>query len=223
MIFIWLVAGCALVVAAFFIPGVHGDIWQSVDTAGIAAAIYLFALIAFTTRRPFPVKSGIIIWVAFFVCLSAITSGWKSLEAHSRTERDQKREIVGDITRSSTYAEIQPELLRVLKLYHQQNGGHPKEPIGKFFRRLYPEVAPGSGFSRELITERPGRELLSAAGKIYEYVPVIDDSQIVIFAQHSQMIGRNEKFKNFNGLLTYGKIQAHWILTAKGVLYASDN
>jgi len=222
MIFIWLVAGCAVVVTAFFIPSKSGDIWQSVDAAGIAAAVYLLALAGFTTRKPFPLRSRALALIAVVLCLAAMTFSWKSLEGHSRWEREQNRRIVSDFARGSAYAEIQPEMLNVLKLYHHQT---PKtaETIGDFFRRMYPSVTPGSGFSRELRSEDPGQDIPPVSSKIYMYVPVISDSEVVIVAQHSQAIGRDEKFKNFNGLLTHGKVQGRWTLTRKGVRYESEN
>ena len=147
---------------------------------------------------------------------------WKSLEEQSRWGRDQNRRVVADIARGSAYAEIQPELLNILKLYHRQNG-HPAETIGGFFHRMYPTVTPGSGFARELRSDESGRDLPPVPSRIYVYVPVIDDSEIVLVAQHSQVNGLDEKFKNFNGLLTRGKVQCRWTLSAKGVKYESEN
>ncbi len=210
MMILWLVIGVTLVTVAFFLPGKNIELWPSINAAGFAAAIYLAALVAYTMRKPFPVRTRVITRVIFLATSVATVFGWIGSNTQSHWQRNKLLQIRGVIARGIIMPEMQRSLLDVLKIYYQQDFKQ-KEPLGQIIQRIY---APGT----------VGTNIHKAWGKgdsTMVYVASVSNSEVVLIGQEMNVRGRNPEFKNYNGRV--GMIQERATLTAKGVKYESEN
>ena len=210
MVLIWLLVGIIAVSIAFFLPGASLDPWVSLRPAEIVSAVFLIALVAYTTRKPFPLKQRIFSWVLVAILLVGGTVF--SNDSHQRTswQKNQLIKILGVIQHGILMNEMPGPLLASLKKYHQQPQRNRK-PIGEVFKEMKPGV-------------KVGDNIYVAAGEgdsLAIYVASLTKDEVVLVGQPAWGKGRSPDFTNFNG--RKGLVQVRATLTQKGVTYESEN
>jgi len=211
MIVIWLLVGIIAVTFAFFLPGNSTDLWPSMDTAGIAASLYIVALLIYTFRPPFPTRTRIIAGVCSIIFLCCITVTWIFSEDQSYYQRNQLLSIKSTIARGIAVSEVPNDLIVVLERFHAQ-GNAKKATLGQIYRQTYPYAAVQSNIHRS-------HELWDSS--MVQTLTVLTDTEIVIVTQDRIARGRDPLFENTNG--QKGTIQEKFILTAQGVRHESEN
>ena len=209
MVLLWLTCGFVLVSVAFFIPGNQAEVWPNLNYAGIAALLYLLALVGYTMRRPFGRKAQIAIWAATVITLAALGMHWTGMDATSHWQQKTLLSIREVIGRGIILAEVPENLLTVLDKYYHQKG--KKGTLQQVFLNEYPGSKVGDNI------HKPSHDRDS----LYVYVASLSDTMIAVAAQEMHVKGRNPSFKNFNGRA--GMIQERYSLTLKGVSHESEN
>ncbi|MBI3006119.1 MAG: hypothetical protein HYY49_11995 [Ignavibacteriales bacterium] len=210
MMFLWLIVGLVLVTIAFFLPGSPQDVWPNLNLAGIVAAIYILALIAYTLRSPFGKKAQAIVWIITLLTLPALGMFWTGMDTTSHWQHNKLLSIREMIGRGIIAAEVSDTLLSVLDEYHNQKGGK-KTTLHQVFQRRYPRVMVGDNIH---LPGYPGDSLRI-------FMSSLSDDAIMLDAQEMYVKGRDPAFKNFNGRT--GMVQERYTLTAKGVHHESQN
>jgi hypothetical protein len=209
MMLLWLVVGIVLVATAFFIPGESIELWPSLNASGIAAGIYLVALVAYTMRAPFPRKTRIVTWACFLLTSGAVLIAWTGMDSTSHWQRRTLVEIRRTIGQGIMQATIRDTLFRVLELYYAQEP-KKKESVGLIFQQLHPGMRAGTHFPPEYEGAQPTT-----------FIGAVSDHEIVLVGQEMYVKGRDPGFKNYDGKT--GMLQARATLTEKGLKYESEN
>jgi len=209
MAFIWFVAGVVVVTAVFFLAGESLDPWPALDAAGVVAAVYLLALVIFTTRKPFPVKSRIIILLFCVGFLLAAGSFSTTFRETTAWQKNQLLKILGVIQHGIIDSQMPDPLLATLEKYHRQPS--KKKTIGQIFKEVVPDVTIGKDIYK--------RDAESDSLRIF--VAGLTDDEVVLIGQATWGKGRSPEFKNYDG--KSGMVQERAVLTAKGVTYDSQN
>jgi hypothetical protein len=207
---LWIIIGTAIVTATFFLTGTIADPWQAVNNAGLAAAVYLLILIAYSMRKPFPLWIRAGTYVAFVVLGTAIFSAWTTMDEQSHWQRNQLLKIQSVITRGVVANELHATyLLPVFETYHRQESVK-RTPIGELFRAAHPEAKQGMNIRKEIEHD-----------SVMVYLTEFSNDTVVLIGQSMYSRGADPDFKNYNGRV--GMIQARAILTEKGVTYEQEN
>ena len=209
MVFLWLICGFVVVSAAFFIPGNQAEVWPNLNYAGIAALLYLLALIAYTLRKPFGRKAQIAVWAATFVTLGALGVHWTGMDSTSHWQHEKLLSIRAVIGRGIIQAEVPDQLLTVLDSFHHQKG--KRATLQQVFLSKNPGAKVGDN------VHKPNFERDS----LRVFISSLSDTMIALTAQEMYVKGRDLSFKNFNGRT--GMVQERFTLTAKGVRHESEN
>ena len=210
MVLIWLLVGIVAVSLAFFLPGQSIDPWVSLRPGEIVSAVFLVALVAYTTRKPFPAKQRIFSWVLVVVLLGGSLVLSNNLRETTTWQKDKLIEILGVIHRGIFLAEMPGPLLESLDKYYKQPE-RGRKPIGEVFREIKPSVKVGDNI-------RP-QDLDQDSLKIF--VASITPDEVVLVGQPSWGKGRDPDFDNYDG--RKGLVQERATLTVKGVTYESEN
>jgi hypothetical protein len=208
---IWLLVGIIAVTIAFFLPGNSTDLWPSMNAAGIVAVLYILALLIYTLRHPFPIRTRIIAGICSIIFLFCITVTWILSEDQSYYQRNQLLSIKSTIARGIAISEVPTDLIEVLERFHAQ-GNTKKATLGQMYQQTYPYATVQSNIHRS-------HELWDSS--MVQTLTVLTDTEIVIMAQDRIARGRNPLFENTNG--QRGTIQEKFILTAQGVCHESEN
>jgi len=211
MIVKWLLVGITIVTIAFFLPGNSPELWPSMDTAGIIAVLYIAALIIYTLRHPFPVRTRIIAGICSIVVLGFIITTWITLENQSYWQRETLLSIRSEIGRNCILPEVPNDLIEVLELFHTQ-GKVKNTTLGQIFQKTHPHATVRSNIHQ---SHEPWDTSMVCT------LTVLTDTQIIVVAQDRYARGRNPLFENTNG--KKGTIQEKFILTAQGVSHESEN
>ena len=210
MIFLWMLGGIIVVSLAFFLPDQSIDLWQSLDAAGIAAVIYIVALLVYILCNPIPAKHRIILGAVALLSMIGLSTHWVGM--YSTTHWQQKRILENKslVIRGIMISDAPIKLLSVLEEYQEQ-GKIKKLSPGKIFLKKYPQAHIGSNV------------YVSPMGddSIKIFVTALSDSAIVLTASHTFAQGRTADFLPYWG--RKGTIQERYILTEKGVRHESDN
>jgi len=209
MLLLWLICGFVLVSVAFFIPGDQAEVWPNLNSAGIAAFLYLLALVGYTMRKPFGRKAQITVWAATLVTLGALGMHWTGMDSMSHWQQKTLLSIREVIGRGIIRAEVPESLLTVLDTFHHQKG--KKATLQQVFMNQYPGTKVGDNI------HKPNHETDS----LRVYVSSLSDTLIAVTAQEMYVKGRERSFKNFNERV--GMVQERFTLTAKGVRHESEN
>ena len=210
MIFIWLIVGIAVVSAAFFFPGFSTDLWPNIDSAGVAAVLYLCALLVYVFRDVKERKPRFIAWGVFFVVAVFGITAWSNFRATTRWQHDLLLQIQQRITRGIIIDELPKPLLATLVAYHQQDSKKPRS-IQATFQALFPNRSVGKNF----------REAMWEGDKLTSYVALMNDTSVVLIGCGGYSKGRDPKFKNFDG--STGIMQLRATLTKGGMAYEWQN
>ncbi|HLA69849.1 MAG TPA: hypothetical protein VJN65_09105 [Bacteroidota bacterium] len=210
MAYIWFVVGAVVVSAVFFLTGKSLDPWPGLDAATIVAAVYLLALSVYTTRKPFPLKSRIV--VLLFCVGFVVAAGSFSMKFRETTawQKSQLLKILGVIQKGMLNSQLPDHLLATLEKYHRQPA--KKKTIGQVFK----EVVPGATIGKNIYRQEGGE---SDTLKIF--IAGIADDEVVLIGQGTWGKGRSPEFKNYDG--KSGMVQERAVLTVKGVTYESQN
>ena len=210
MMILWLLGGIVIVTVAFFLPGQNAELWSQINSAGLAGALYILALVVFTTRTPFPKKQRIVAWICTAVLGGAMMVWWTGMDSTSHWQRDRLREIRGVISRGVIQGVVPRTLIQSLEFYHKQ-GSKKKETLGQIFRKLNPQDLPGSNVY----------VATSPSDSLSVIVQTLESDRVILVAQEAYVPGRNAEFINYDGRL--GRVQERFTLTEKGVSHESEN
>lgn len=211
MILRWLVAGTVLLVAAYFIPGIHTDPWVNLNAAGAVAAVYLLALLLYTIREPISPNTRVFAWVISLIIMGGIVAAWTGFDKTSHWQKEKLLQIREVVRRGVILYNVPFELLLpTLDAYYGQ-GTKKKETLGQVFRRLHPEAAVGVNMYKP----KWERDSLSII------VQTLSDSIIVVIAQEAYVTGKSPSFQNLHGKV--GMVQEKYILTERGMSRESEN
>jgi hypothetical protein len=202
--------GIILVSLAFVLPGRTVEVWPSLNAAGIAALIYIIALLAYILRNPIPVKHRIIVGVLAFISVIALGAYWTGMRNTTQWQQSRLLEIKSLGVRGIMISDAPIKLLSVLEDYHAQ-GKTKKLSLAEIFLHKYPQAAIGSN----IFTSFGGEDSLRI------FVTTLSDSVVVLTASHAYARGRTADFLPYWG--RKGTIQERYILTEKGVRHESDN
>jgi hypothetical protein len=210
IILVWLVSGIVFVSVAFFIPSKSTELWPQFYAGGIAAIIYLIALLLYAVRKPVSIKARIIATACSIITLGALIFSSIQMDNQSHWQADKLMQIRGIIGRGTMTCMIPQPLFKTLKVFHEQ-GLIKKETIAQIFQRLNDNASVGSNI------HKPENE-----GDILKiFVQSLEPDRVVLVSQETFVKGRNPEFNNYNG--QKGMIQERCILTAMGIKYESEN
>jgi hypothetical protein len=210
ILLLWIVGGIIFVSIAFFIPSSSTELWPQFYTAGVAAIVYLIALLIYAVRKPVSIKARVIAIVCFGFTLGGITFSSIQMDSNAHWQINKIMQIRGIIGRGTmTYMMPQP-LFKTLKVFHEQRS-IKKETIAQIFQRLNDNVSVGSNIYKP---EYEGDIL-----KIF--VKALEPDRVELVSQETFVKGRNPQFNNYNG--QKGMIQEKCVLTARGITYESEN
>ncbi|MGB2869119.1 MAG: hypothetical protein WBD36_11755 [Bacteroidota bacterium] len=210
MMVLWLLGGIVVVTVAFFLPGQYAELWSQINSAGLAGALYVLALVAYTTRTPFPKKQRVVAWICTAVLGGAIVVWWTGMDSTSHWQRDRLHEIRVVTSRGVIQGVVPRTLIQSLELYHKQ-GSKKKETLGQIFRKLNPQALPGSNIH---VATFPNDSLSVV-------VQVLENDRVTLVAHEAYVPGRKAEFINIDGRL--GRVQERFTLTEKGVSHESEN
>jgi hypothetical protein len=207
---VWILAGCVLVTAVFFLAPQGPDPWPALNAAGIAALLYVLALLFTVVKKPFTLRARLSIYTIAVVMVIAIYSAWTGMDERSHWQRNQLRKINAVLNHGVIMSELHSDfLLPVFEQFHNQRGRR-RVTLGQVFRRAYPNAKVGENI-------RPP----SGFDSIRVYLSELSDTHVALIGQSMYVPGKNPEFKNYNGRI--GAVQARAIVTAKGVAYEKEN
>jgi len=210
MMFVWIIVGIAVVATAFFFPSSQASLWPQVNAAGIAAAAYLTVLVAYCIRKPFPVKTRLIVWLVFLVTGAGVVTAWRTMDEMSHFQRSTLLQIHRSISDGALIVQSEQPFLETLKAYYKQGKGK-KETLGALFRRSHPDAKIGTNIH---IPEFEGDSTRI-------YLAELSDTEVVLIGRVTYVKGRVPDFQNYDG--RKGMLQERTTLTEKGVRYESEN
>jgi len=202
--------GVVLVSFAFVLPGRTVEVWPSLNAAGIAALIYIIALLVYILRNPIPVKHRIVVGVLAFISVIALGAHWTGMMYTTQWQQNRLLAINSRNVRAVMISDAPISLLSVLEAYHAQ-GKTKKLSLAKTFLQKYPQAIIGSNIPTSSMRDDSTRIL----------VTTLSDSMIVLTASHAYSRGRTADFLPYWG--RKGTIQERFVLTEKGVRHESDN
>jgi hypothetical protein len=210
MIFRWMLGGIILVSLAFFLPARTVEISPSLNAAGIAALIYIIALLVYVLRNPIPIKHRIVVGVVAFMSVIALGAHWTGMLNTTQWQQGRLLAIKSLVVRGVLMSEAPINLVSVLEEYHTQ-GKVKKLSLAKIFLREHPQATTGSNIYNFSAGEDSARIFVTA----------LSDSMVVLTASHAFAQGRTGDFRPYWG--RRGALQERFILTEKGVRHESDN
>ena len=210
MIFRWMFGGVVLVSFAFLLPAQTVEVWPFLNAAGIAALIYVVALLVYILRNPIPVKHRIIIGVAALISMLALGANWTGMMYTTQWQQNTLLAINSRLVRGIMISDAPISLLSVLEKYHAQ-GKTKRLSLASIFLQEYPQAIIGSNIHTSSVGDDSTRI----------FVNTLSDSMIILTASHAYARGRTADFIPYWG--RKGTIQERYILTEKGVRHESDN
>jgi hypothetical protein len=207
---LWIAAGVVAVSLAFFLTPRSPALWPALDAAGVAAGVYLVALLAYSLRKPLSTRLRILVGGSALVVLGCTAFTWLRTEDQSRWQAEQLMKIRGLIGRGIMISEMPKPLLETLEAYHQQSA-RKKESLADIFRKLQPGATVGCNI------HKPSWE----GDPIKVIVESLDPNQIILVSQETYVKGRDPSFSNYDGRA--GMVQEKFILTKKGITHVSEN
>ena len=207
---VWIVVGIIVVSAVFLLSPRSTELWPAVNAAGIAAVLYIIALLVYVLRSPLSLKHRFWIGLAAAVVLGLGTYSWTKNQERTYWQAETLMRIRGVIGRGMMRYEMIPEMLAALKEFH-----HPSvkknESLAQVFSRMHPGATVGSNI------HKPQWE-----GDLMKVIVAkLEPGQIELLSQETFVNGRDPHFRNYNG--QSGMIQERVILTEKGITHVSEN
>ena len=210
MVIFWLIAGTIMVSVPYYIFYNPYDLWPSVISAGIGAALYLIALFINTIRSQLTGRYKMITTISGVLVLAMCFIGWSSMYQMSHYQRSTLNKIRTVIAEGIFLAEdINDRATPVFVQYHKQTV--EKKGIVTLFKNMHGGKMKGEMFPTEYPASDPSKRLVRFFG----------DTMVVLNSVDTVAQGMNREFANFNG--SVGRVQTTTILTAKGVTYERNN
>jgi hypothetical protein len=207
---LWIAAGVAAVSLAFLLAPHSTELWPALNVAGIAAAIYLFALLLYVSRGPLPFRWRAIVGIVTIVVVPCTAFTWIRMEDQSRWQAAQVMKIRAVVGKGIRLYEMPRPLVKTLAAYHEQSPGR-KESLGDVFRRLHKGATAGSNIYK------PQRE----GDTMTMIVETLEPDRVALVSQETYVRGRDLGFENYNG--QKGMVQEKFILTERGITHVSEN
>jgi hypothetical protein len=207
---IWIAAGVVAVSLAFFLTPRSPELWPALDAAGVAAGVYLIALLAYTLRKPLSTQLRVLVGGIALIALSCTVLAWQSKEDQSHLQAERVAHIRVIVARQLLYSEMSIPLLNTLGAYHQQGVGK-HETLADVFRRLHKDAVVGFNVHKPSWKGDPMKVIVKS----------LDPDRIVLVSQETSVEGRDLHFKNYDG--KSGMVQEEFILTEKGITHVSEN
>jgi hypothetical protein len=208
---LWIVGGVIVVSLVFLLTPPSMELWPSVNAAGIAAAVYLLAMLMYALRKPVETKVRIWIGLAAIVVLALGAFTWVRMENETRWQAETIMKIRGVIGRGVMRYELKSTAaLKTLDEFYRPRGAR-KESLADVFRRLYTGAEVGANIHKPEWETDQGQVIVAK----------LEPAIIELVSQETYVKGRNPEFKNYNGQV--GMIQEKVILTEKGITYVSEN
>jgi hypothetical protein len=207
---VFMVAGVIFVYAAFTIPPKSYELWPALNAGGIAAGIYLVALLSYVLRKPLSTKHRRLAGVIGMIALGAVAFTWVRSEEQTCWQANKLIQIRAVIGRGIYAATIPHYLLPTLEEFHRQKA-MTKESLGTIFRRLHNNAEVGTN---TYLPAYPN-------DKNQVFVKTLEPDTIILVGQETYAKGRNLQFKNFDGKI--GMVQEEYTLTKKGLTHESEN
>jgi len=206
---VWIISGIVAVAASFFLAG-GDDVWRSLDAAGIATVLYLFALVGFAMRRPFGIRTRVFTWCALLVVGTGVYLDWSGMSETAHRQKESLLKIRGTVSRSIMLTEMPVPLMKVLRSYSEQPV-KKRGTLGKAFQAMYPADSVGRNIHVPF-DQQDNLKILVAS---------VSDTEVVLIGQEIAVAGVDAYKKNFDGRA--GMVQARAILTERGVRYEPEN
>jgi hypothetical protein len=206
---VWIIGGIAAVAASFFLSG-GDDVWHSLDAAGIAAALYVVALVGFTTRRPFGFRTRLITWAIVLTAGTGVYLDWSGMSETAHRQKESLLKIRGTVSRSILLTEMPVPLMKVLRSYCEQP---PKKrgTLGRTFQAMFPGDSVGKNIHAPF-DQQDNLKIVVAS---------VSDTEVVLVGEESSIAGLDPHRKNIDG--GAGMVQAKAVLTERGVRYDPEN
>jgi hypothetical protein len=209
-VLLWSLIGIAAVSISFFLAATPGDLWQSVNAAGLTAAIYLFGLLLFTLRKPFSITTRIIGWLVSLAVCATIAFAWHTKYEQSHWQRRTLQSVLQRISSGVLHAQMYDSLLVQFRHYHAQDA-LSKKPIGVLFTESHPGISVGQNLYNPLDDWDSSRI----------YLHTLNDTMVEIIGRASHVRGIDPVFQNIDNVR--GQLQMKATLTEKGVVYVREN
>ncbi|HYQ87179.1 MAG TPA: hypothetical protein VES59_08055 [Bacteroidota bacterium] len=206
---VWIIGGIAAVAASFFLSG-GDDIWQSLDAAGIAAALYLVVLAGFTMRKPFRFRTRLFTWCILLLAGTGVYLDWSGMSETAHRQKESLLRIRGTVSRSIMLNEMPAPLMKVLRSYCDQPA-KKRGTLGKAFQAMYPADSVGKNIHTPF-DQQDNLKIVVAS---------VSDTEVVLVGQETAIAGIDVYKKNFDGRA--GMVQARAVLTERGVRYEPEN
>jgi hypothetical protein len=209
-VLLWSLIGIAAVSISYFLAATPGDLWQSVNAAGLTAAVYLFGLLLFTLRKPFSFTTRIIGWLVSIVVCVSIAYTWHTQDIQSHWQRRTLQSILQRINSGVLHARMHDSLLVQFRKYHTQDG-QTKKSICVLFSESHPGILIGQNFYTPIEDWDSTRI----------YLRSLNDTLVEIVGRASHVKGINPVFQTIDNV--QGQIQICATLTGKGIVYVREN
>jgi hypothetical protein len=207
---LWIVAGVVLVSAAFLLAPRSSELWTALNYAGVAAALYMIALLLYALRKPLAPKHRLWMGIAAIVVIALTAFTWVRMESQVRWQAETLMRIRGVIGRGIIQNEVSNIMLRTLDEFYR-NGPHATETLADVFRKQNPGTALGSNLHK----------YQGGDASLQIIVTKMDPGLIEVVSQETFVPGRDPYFKNYHGQL--GMIQEKYVLTSRGMTHVNEN
>lgn len=207
---LWIVAGVVFVSGAFFLAPRSSELWTAINYGGVAAILYLIALLTYALRKPLSLKQRMWMGIAAFVVIALTAFTWVRMESQVHWQAETLMRIRGVIGRGVMRYEMSVPLLKTLDEFYG-SGPNVRETLADVFRRQNPGVEVGSNIYKS----KWGGDSLRVV------VSRLEAELVELLSQETFVPGRDPQFKNRNGQL--GMIQEKFVLTNRGIAHVSEN
>jgi len=207
---LWIVAGVVVVSAAFLLAPRSAELWTAINYAGVAAVLYLIALLTYALRKPMAMKHKLWMGIGAVIVIGLASFTWVRMESQVHWQAETLMRIRGVIGRGVMRYEMSNAMLKTLDEFYK-NGPNVTEALSDVFRRQNPGVAVGSNIHKP----NWGGDSLQVI------VTRLDPSLVEIVSQETFVPGRDPQFKNRNRQL--GMIQEKFVLTNRGLTHVNEN
>jgi hypothetical protein len=207
---LWIVVGVIVVSLVFLLTPASTDLWPATNAAGIAAGIYIIALLTYTLRKPLSMKNRFWIGLSTALVLGLGIFNWTKNQERVHWQAETLMRIRGVIGRGVMRYEMIPAMLGTLREFHHPKSGKI-ESLAQVFSRLHPGAMVGSNI------HQPQWE----GDSMKVIVAKLESGQIELLSQETYVHGREPHFRNYNG--QSGMLQEKIILTEKGFTHVSEN
>jgi len=207
---LWIVAGVVVVSAAFLLAPRSAELWTAINYGGVAAVLYLTALLIYALRKPLVAKHRLWMGVCAFIVIGLTSFTWMRMESQVHWQAETLMHIRGVIGRGVMRYEMSSVMLKTLDEFYK-DGFHTKESLANVFRRQNPGVVVGTNI------RKPNWD----GDALQVIVTRLEPDLIEIVSQETYVPGRDPQFKNRNGRL--GMIQEKLVLTNRGMTHVIEN